>query len=166
MTFGVAPDCPHTGYGYIETDRSNRPVLGVKRFVEKPSREAAEAYLDAGSFYWNAGIFLFRANVLLELIDAHAPEILTACRQALAGAKSDLSFKILGDAYAQAPTISLDYAVAEKASNTLAYPLQTLWTDVGSWSALWNVLDKDEDRQCDERRRQDYSRFDAEQLCL
>lgn len=144
VTFGVSPDCPHTGYGYIETDRGNRPVLDAKRFVEKPSHEAAEAYLDAGGFYWNAGIFLFRAGVLLELMQKHAPEILSACRLALAGATSDLAFKILGEAYAQAPTISLDYAIAEKASNIACVPLLTPWSDIGSWSALWTFMDKDE----------------------
>ncbi len=144
VAFGVVPDCPHTGYGYIATDGGNEPVLSVRRFVEKPSREAAEAYLDAGGFYWNAGIYLFRADVLLELIELHAPEILAACRLAVAGAKSDLTFTILGDAYAQAPSISLDYAIAEKASNLACVPLHTAWSDVGSWLALWSVMDKDE----------------------
>ncbi len=83
VTFGVEPDCPHTGYGYIETIKGNGPALGVKRFVEKPTREAAETYLDSGNFYWNAGIFMFKAATLIELLEVHAPEILAACRRAL-----------------------------------------------------------------------------------
>jgi len=143
VTFGIAPDCPHTGYGYIETDRSNGPVRKVERFVEKPSLEMAEAYLDAGGFYWNAGIFLFRADALLELVEMHAPEIIAACRMALAGAVSDLTFTILGDAYAQAPSISIDYAIAEKAAKMACVPLATPWSDIGSWSALWSFMEKD-----------------------
>jgi mannose-1-phosphate guanylyltransferase/mannose-6-phosphate isomerase len=143
VTFGITPDCPHTGYGYIETDRSNAPVRTVKRFVEKPSPEMAEAYLDAGGFYWNAGIFLFRAKTLLELVEIHAPEILAACRLALTGAASDLTFTILGEAYAQAPSISIDYAIAEKAPKMACVPLATPWSDIGSWSALWSFMEKD-----------------------
>jgi len=146
VTFGVEPDCPHTGYGYIETDRTEAKdgasCLNVRRFVEKPSRQAAEAYLDSGRFYWNAGIFLFSASVLLKLFEDHAPEIPAACRAALDDAVEDLSFVVLGDAYAQAPAISLDYAVAEKAEKLACVPLNTPWSDVGSWSALWQLLEK------------------------
>jgi mannose-1-phosphate guanylyltransferase/mannose-6-phosphate isomerase len=143
VTFGIAPDCPHTGYGYIETENSNAPVRKVKRFVEKPSRETAEAYLDQGGFYWNAGIFLFRAKVLLALMEAYTPEILGACRQALADSVEDLTFKVLGKAYGQAPSISLDYAIVEKVPNLACVPLSTAWSDVGSWSAVWNFMEKD-----------------------
>ena len=85
VVFGIEPDCPHTGYGYIETEKSNSRVLKVRRFVEKPSREAAEEFLDAGNFYWNAGIFLFKSATLIDLLENLAPEILEACREALAG---------------------------------------------------------------------------------
>jgi mannose-1-phosphate guanylyltransferase/mannose-6-phosphate isomerase len=118
-------------------------VSKVRRFVEKPSKETAEAYLDAGGFYWNAGMFLFRADVLLDLIGTLAPDILAACKSALEGAVEDLTFKVLGEAYATAPSISLDYAVAEKAPNMVCVPLATSWSDVGSWSAVWNFMDKD-----------------------
>ena len=83
VTFGIEPDCPHTGYGYIETEKSNSPDLKVRRFVEKPTREAAEGFIDAGNFYWNAGLFLFRAGTLIDLFDNLAPEVLEACRDAL-----------------------------------------------------------------------------------
>jgi mannose-1-phosphate guanylyltransferase/mannose-6-phosphate isomerase len=143
VTFGVKPDCPHTGYGYIETEPGEGPTLAVSRFVEKPSRETAEAFLDSDRFYWNAGIFLFRAATLLELLEIHAPEILSACRLALDAADKDLDFKVLGETYAQAPAISLDYAIAEKADKIVCVPLDTPWSDVGSWSEIWNFMDKD-----------------------
>jgi mannose-1-phosphate guanylyltransferase / mannose-6-phosphate isomerase len=144
ITFGVAPDCPHTGYGYIETEQSNIPELKVKRFVEKPSREAAEQFLNSDGFYWNAGIFLFKASTLLALFETHAAPILQVCRRSLAEATEDLGFLRLSGAYKEAPSISLDYAIAEKADNLRCVPLDTPWSDVGSWSALWNLLEKDD----------------------
>ena len=145
VVFGVKPDCPHTGYGYIEVERSNLDALGVRRFVEKPSQEVAERYFDSGDFFWNVGIFLCKASTLIEMLETHAPEILAACRSALAGATEDLNFKVLSDAYAQAAAISLDYAIAEKATNLRCVPLASAWSDVGSWSALWAFLEKSED---------------------
>jgi mannose-1-phosphate guanylyltransferase/mannose-6-phosphate isomerase len=148
VVFGVEPDCPHTGYGYIEIEAPDASAPGdpvaVKRFVEKPSREAAEAYLDSGRFCWNAGIFLCKASTLLNLFETHAPAVLGACRAALAEAKSDLGFLVLGDAYASSPSISLDYAIAENATKLACVPLRTPWSDVGSWSALWNLMEKTE----------------------
>ena len=144
VIFGVEPDCPHTGYGYIELDEANRADLPVRRFVEKPSQEAAIAYLASGNFYWNAGLFLFRAATMLELMETHAPDILRACRAALDEAIEDLDFLRLGPAYAQAPAISLDYAIAEKADTLRCVKLATAWSDVGSWSALWNLMPKDD----------------------
>ncbi len=143
VTFGVEPDCPHTGYGYIETEPGEGPDRKVKRFVEKPSRETAEQYLDAGGFYWNAGIFLFKATTMLDLLKAHAPHILEACRKSLDAATEDLTFRVLNGVYGDAPAISLDYAVAEKAPNMRCVPLKTSWSDVGSWEALWSFLAKD-----------------------
>jgi mannose-1-phosphate guanylyltransferase/mannose-6-phosphate isomerase len=144
VTFGVEPDCPHTGYGYIDADQGGgaNAVLVVKRFIEKPSREAAETYLDSG-FYWNAGIFLVSATGLLELFQAHAPEILRLSRCALNESSTDLGFRHLGKTYTQAPSISLDCAIVEKAENIVCVPLNTSWSDVGSWSEVWNFLDKD-----------------------
>ena len=147
VTFGVRPDCPHTGYGYIESDLSKSDESGVfrvSRFVEKPSKEAAQTYLDSGHFFWNAGIFLFGAQVLLRLFECHAPEILSACQRALDGANEDLNFLVLGDQYSEAQAISLDYAIVEKADNIGCIAINTAWSDVGSWSELWNFLDKDE----------------------
>jgi mannose-1-phosphate guanylyltransferase/mannose-6-phosphate isomerase len=146
VTFGVEPDSPHTGYGYIETNGSEggaNVAIAVKGFVEKPSREVAETYIDSGRFYWNAGIFLFRASNMLGLFQAHAPEILVACRQALNEVTTDLGFRQLGQSYQRAPSISLDYAIMERANNIVCVPLSTSWSDVGSWSELWNFLEKD-----------------------
>jgi len=143
VVFGVAPDCPHTGYGYIETEPGTGADLKVRRFVEKPSLTAAEDYLDSGNFYCNAGLFLFKAATLLNLLQTHAPEIVATCRKSLEDATEDLTFRVLGESYAEAPSISLDYAVAEKAGNLRCVKLDTAWSDVGSWSAVWSVMDKD-----------------------
>jgi mannose-1-phosphate guanylyltransferase / mannose-6-phosphate isomerase len=143
VTFGVTPDCPHTGYGYIETETGKGPATKVTRFVEKPSLAAAEAYLDSDRFYWNSGIFLFKAASMLDLFQVHAPAILESCEKSLSEAKEDLGFKVLGASYDEAPTISLDYAIAEKTTDMVCVPLKTPWSDVGSWSALWDFMDKD-----------------------
>jgi mannose-1-phosphate guanylyltransferase/mannose-6-phosphate isomerase len=146
VTFGVEPDCPHTGYGYIETNEGGRrtnAAVSVRRFVEKPSREVAQHYLDAGGFFWNAGIFLFRAGTMIELFKMHAPEILAACRQSIHEATTDLGFRQLGESYRSSPSISLDYAIMEKAGDIVCLPLSTSWSDVGSWSELWSFLEKD-----------------------
>ena len=80
VTFGIVPDCPHTGYGYIETEATDGPTLKVRRFIEKPSLTAAEQFLDSGKFYWNGGMFLFKASTMLDLFKLHAPTILEGCR--------------------------------------------------------------------------------------
>ena len=143
VTFGITPDCPHTGYGYIETEIGEGVSLKVRRFVEKPSLEAAEEYLDSGNFYWNGGIFLFKAATMLDLLRTHAPGILELCQKSLSEATEDLGFRVLNGSYSEVPAISLDYAIAEKASNMVCVPLKTPWSDVGSWSAVWNLMEKD-----------------------
>ena len=142
VVFGIEPDCPHTGYGYIETEKGNSRVLKVRRFVEKPSREAANEFIDAGNFYWNAGIFLFKAATLIELLEDLAPEILDACREALQETTDDLGFLRLGASYATAPAISLDYAVAEKASNMQCVLLNTQWSDTPGHGRLCGAFSK------------------------
>ena len=144
VTFGVKPDCPHTGYGYIEVEPSNLTEFEVKRFVEKPSLESAQEFLDSGHYYWNAGLFLTKASTLLALVETHVPAILDICRRSVDEANEDLSFLKLGDVYRETPSISLDYAIAEKAANLRCVPLNAPWSDVGSWSALWDVLEKDD----------------------
>jgi len=143
VMFGIVPDCPHTGYGYIGTAATDAVNLKVQRFVEKPSLSVAEQFLDSGNFYWNAGMFLFKAKTMLELLKMHAPSILEGCQSSLAEVKVDLGFRVLSGAYSSVPAISLDYAVAEKADNLVCVPLTTSWSDVGSWSSVWDFMDKD-----------------------
>ena len=144
VTFGIAPDRPETGYGYIET-RGDGAVLDVTRFVEKPDRETAEGYLRAGGYFWNAGIFLFSARAMLSAFGKYAPEIFPPCREAVEKAETDLDFLRLDkQAYAACPSISLDYAIMEKAENTGCVPLDSQWSDLGAWPAVWEIMDKDE----------------------
>ncbi|MCF6199751.1 MAG: mannose-1-phosphate guanylyltransferase/mannose-6-phosphate isomerase, partial [Hyphomicrobiaceae bacterium] len=141
VTYGITPTAPETGYGYIETSGND-----VVRFVEKPARKKAEKYLAAGNFYWNAGIFLYRAGTMIDAFAAHAPSILENCRKALEKADHDLDFLRLDQAsYGACESISLDYAIMEKAKGIKCIPLSTEWNDLGAWSAIWDVMDKDED---------------------
>jgi mannose-1-phosphate guanylyltransferase/mannose-6-phosphate isomerase len=145
VTFGVKPTEPHTGYGYIETQGSGREVaLAVKRFVEKPGAADAAAYVESGNFYWNAGIFLMAASALIDAFREYAPAILKLCEEALAKAKPDLDFLRLDQAaYERLPDISVDYAIMEKSARVRCVPLATGWSDLGSWSAIWDVARKD-----------------------
>lgn len=143
VIFGVKPDCPHSGYGYIEVENLHEPGP-VLRFVEKPPRQLAQTFLDSASFLWNAGIFAFRARTLISQFERHAPDILEHCRNALTAATRDLGFTRLDEpAYSKAQSISLDNAIVEKASGVTCVPLQTQWSDIGSWSAAWEAGKKD-----------------------
>jgi mannose-1-phosphate guanylyltransferase/mannose-6-phosphate isomerase len=144
ITFGVTPTVPETGYGYIEIAKSDTTVKEVIRFVEKPTIEKARVYLEEGQYLWNAGIFLFSAKALISAFETLAPDILTACREALDKAQSDLDFLRLDEAaYAACASISLDYAIMEKADNIACVPLETQWSDLGAWPALCDVVEKD-----------------------
>ena len=148
VTFGVVADAPETGYGYIrrgeEIDASG--VFQVDRFVEKPDAGTAQGYLDAGDYFWNSGIFLLRADRWLEEIGKHQPDILKACRQAMAKGGRDSDFvRVDKDAFLSSPSDSIDYAVMEKTDRAAVVPLQTAWSDVGSWSSIWEVSEQDDD---------------------
>ncbi len=144
VTFGVRPDAPETGYGYIEIEENGEDVFDVIRFVEKPTKEIAETYLESGHFLWNAGIFLYSAQTMIEAFKAYAPGILKHCQEALEKAKTDLDFLRLDKAaYEQSENISLDYAIMEKISDIKCVPLETQWSDLGAWPALWDINDKD-----------------------
>ena len=149
VTFGITPTLPETGYGYIRRDGILDGMDGcyaIEGFVEKPDLETAQGYLEAGDYYWNSGTFLFRAADFLTELERLAPDILTAAEAALEKGVSDLDFKRLdGEAFAAAPSISIDYAVMEKTHLGAVVPLDAGWSDVGSWSALWAVQDKDAD---------------------
>ncbi len=144
VTFGIVPTVPETGYGYIQTgDEWNDGIRQLQQFVEKPNRETAEKYLASGEYLWNSGMFLLRADVFLQELEQHAPAILAAVRKALDGARSDLDFSRLdATAFAMCPSDSIDYAVMERTRRGMVVPLSCGWSDVGSWSSLWEVEPK------------------------
>ena len=146
VTFGVVPSSAETGYGYIKCGASLAPDLyDLERFVEKPDAATAQAYLESGSYLWNSGMFLLRAATYLEQLQEHAPEILACCRRAMEGAAADLDFVRPGaEAFAECPSDSIDYAVMEKTTAGAVAALDCGWSDVGAWSALWEVAQRDE----------------------
>ena len=153
VTFGITPDAPETGYGYIQSGAAfdQGSACRIARFVEKPDLATAQGYLDAGSYLWNSGLFMMRASVWLSAIGACRDDILSACRTAWEQGSADGAFLRVGkDAFAQCPADSIDYAVMERiAAGELTLPagvvipLAAGWSDVGAWDALWKVLAKD-----------------------
>jgi mannose-1-phosphate guanylyltransferase / mannose-6-phosphate isomerase len=147
VTFGMQPTAPEVGYGYIEAgaELPNAPgVHAVARFVEKPDAETAARLASDGRHLWNSGMFVFTARVLLREMEAHAPEILPFVREAVAGRRADLDFiRLAVEPFRACPSISLDYAVAERTSRAAVIPADIGWSDVGSWSALWELGSKD-----------------------
>jgi mannose-1-phosphate guanylyltransferase/mannose-6-phosphate isomerase len=148
VLFGIKPDEPHTGYGYIRRGAQLDGVSGaylVDAFVEKPQRAKAEEYLAAGTYFWNSGIFVLHVRALLEEIERLDAGLLAAARDALAGAKPDFGFLRLDrEAFARATDISIDYAVMEKTRHAVMLPVDVGWNDVGSWSSLWDIAARDE----------------------
>ncbi|MEH6445873.1 MAG: mannose-1-phosphate guanylyltransferase/mannose-6-phosphate isomerase [Oceanospirillaceae bacterium] len=145
VTFGIVPTSPNTGYGYIQAAQKNS-VSKVNAFVEKPDLLTAQAYLDSGSHYWNSGMFLFKASVFLAELAEYAPEMLKACRVALSASHKDLDFNRLDETtFKQCPDDSIDYAVMEKTTKAVVVPLNAGWSDVGSWSSLWECAEQDVD---------------------
>jgi mannose-1-phosphate guanylyltransferase/mannose-6-phosphate isomerase len=147
VTFGVAPTQPETGYGYIKAGAQygDKNAFAVEEFVEKPDLKTAEMYLSSGGYYWNSGMFMFRASQFLAELKLYAPEILAVCEKTVAHMTKDLDFTRLDkDIFATCPNNSIDYAVMEKTQNAMLIPLNTTWSDVGSWSALWEVHDADQ----------------------
>ena len=146
VTFGITPDAPETGYGYIQVGEPLAAgVHRVARFVEKPKREVAEAMLASGDHAWNGGIFLFRADAFLDALGTHAPAILDAARAAMDGARHDgTRVHPDADAFAASPSDSIDYAVMEKANRVAVVPVAMGWSDVGSWDALHAISDGDD----------------------
>lgn len=146
-TFGITPSRPDTGYGYIRCAEPLEGLAGcrrVGRFVEKPARATAEAYLASGEYVWNSGMFLFAAETFLGEANHYCPEIVTACRDALDGAAQDHTFLPLNaEAFARAPSISIDHAVFEKTERAVVVPAEIGWTDLGTWDALWQVCETD-----------------------
>ncbi|WP_142850461.1 mannose-1-phosphate guanylyltransferase/mannose-6-phosphate isomerase [Telmatospirillum sp. J64-1] len=148
VTFGIAPSRPETGYGYIrqgEALEGREGVFHVDGFVEKPDLEHAQSMLAKGGVLWNSGMFLFRADIFLAELKRHAPDVAEAARAALEGAAPDLDFlRLEGEAFSRCPSISIDHAVMERTAQAAVVPVEIGWTDVGAWSEIWAVGDKDE----------------------
>lgn len=147
ITFGIQPTAPETGYGYIRAGSSEleswQPVL---EFVEKPNLATAEQYLESGNYFWNSGMFLFKARRYLEELERFQPEVLAACKQAVAKAETDADFiRLDGQAYASNPDIAIDYAVMERTDRAAMVPMDAQWSDIGSWAAVWEAAEKDKD---------------------
>jgi mannose-1-phosphate guanylyltransferase / mannose-6-phosphate isomerase len=146
VTFGIVPTGAETGYGYIEAAeplRSEAPVP-IARFVEKPDLATAEQFLAAGRFTWNSGMFLFRASAILAELERLAPEVVSSCRAALDQDTADLDFlRLEREAFASCPSVAIDVAVMERTGLGTVLPLEAGWSDVGSWSALWETADQD-----------------------
>lgn len=144
VVFGVKPSSPETGYGYIETVSAEGAVIDVARFVEKPDLETARSYVTSGRFFWNAGIFLFRAGVMRDAFEANQPEIWSAAEAAFSGATTDVTGRYLpADRFAEVPSISVDYAIMERVSDIAMVPAQFRWNDLGSWQSLLEVSPTD-----------------------
>lgn len=145
VTFGIKPSAPETGYGYIRQGDAVGSGYRVAEFVEKPVREVAESYVASGNYYWNSGVFVFKASRYLEELEKYEPEILGACRKAVDGAISDIDFiRLQKEAFLASPDNSIDYAIMERTSHAAMVPLEARWSDVGSFSALWECTPHNE----------------------
>lgn len=144
VTFGVVPDEPHTGYGYIEVGTNIGEGFEVASFKEKPDAQTAAEYIDGGGYYWNSGMFLFKASRYLQELQEFRPDIHEACLESMAKVQLDLDFvRVDAEAFQRCPSDSIDYAVMEKTSDAVVMPLDAGWNDVGSWTSLWDLGDKD-----------------------
>ena len=147
MTFGVVPTAPETGYGYIKCGPSlAEDLYELERFVEKPDAAVAQDYMDSGGYLWNSGMFLLRAQTYLDELGKHAPDMLTCCEQAMNAATVDMYFvRPDQQLFEQCTADSIDYAVMEKTDAGAVVSLNCGWSDVGAWSALWDVAERDAD---------------------
>lgn len=150
VTFGIVPDAPETGFGYIEAGDATGTGRAVKRFVEKPSQDKAHEYLAAGNFFWNSGMFCFKAGVVLDELAAHAPEVLKACKVCWAEMKdhagrTDTMLEIPAETFGEVPDISVDYAVMERSAKVVVVPIDIGWSDIGSWGAIRDLAEPDAD---------------------
>ncbi len=144
VTFGINPDKPNTGYGYIKSGKKYQDGFIVDEFVEKPSLELAKKYVDSGDYFWNSGMFLFKSKRYLEELQKFCPDIYTACKLASEKVENDLDFtRISEEEFKNCPSKSIDYAVMEKTSDAILVPMSAGWNDIGSWSSLWEINSKD-----------------------
>ena len=159
ITFGIVPESPETGYGYICKGEKLNPfkneseneleqeVYLIKEFVEKPDSKTAVQYVDSGNYCWNSGMFMFKSSQVLEEMKKQIPDIVAACEKALEKGREDLDFfRLDKSSFEVCPSDSIDYAIMEKTENGVMIPLQAGWNDLGSWEALWQVGEKDKDQ--------------------
>lgn len=150
VAFGVVPTHPETGYGYIKaTSKKSKQqaAYAIQQFVEKPDLATAKRYLKSGQYYWNSGMFVFKASVYLAELAKHHQKMLASCQQAFEKSQQDMDFiRIDKEAFVKSPEDSIDYAVMEKTRNGVIVPLKAGWSDVGSWSSVWEVMKKDKDQ--------------------
>jgi len=143
-TFGIVPDSPHTGYGYIKSGEQQGDWAVVDQFVEKPDENTAKEYISTGKYYWNSGMFMFRADRYLQELEKFNPEMVSTCKEAIEKSSTDLDFiRVDEESFAASPNDSIDYAVMEKTDSAVVVPLDAGWSDVGSWSALWEIHQQD-----------------------
>lgn len=146
VTFGIVPTKPETGYGYIKKgEQVKNSVFKVNSFVEKPDLETAKIISNKKCYLWNSGMFMFKASVYLDELKKFRPDILAACKESLSSASTDLDFiRLNSDVFAECPDESIDYAVMEKTQDCVVIPLDADWSDIGSWTSLWEISEKDE----------------------
>ena len=149
VTFGILPSKPETGYGYIKKSsvqsELGENVYSIWQFVEKPDVDAAQDYVDSGDYFWNSGMFMFKASRYLAELKKFRPDIYETCEQAMLGAQADADFiRPDKDLFEACPEDSVDYAVMEKTEDAVVVPVDCGWSDVGSWSSLWDIAEKDE----------------------
>lgn len=146
VTFGIVPNEPHIGYGYIKRGTKIETGYVVEKFIEKPSLDKAEDYLNSGDYYWNSGMFLFKSSCYLEELKKFRPDIFKACKSAVSSIEPDQDFlRIDKDSFDLCPSESIDYAVMEKTEDAFVVPIDAGWSDIGSWSSLWDISKKDKD---------------------
>lgn len=146
VTFGIVPTSAHTGFGYIKAGDSWGAGFNVDQFTEKPSKADAQVYFDSNCYYWNSGMFLFKASVYLSQLKKYRPEIYEVCLQATAKTATDHDFvRINQKVFSNCPSESVDYAVMENTCDAVVVPMDAGWSDVGSWSSLWGISPKDDD---------------------
>lgn len=149
ITFGIVPDSPETGYGYIKSGQmleKDTKISTIEQFIEKPDLAAAQKYMDTGSYFWNSGMFMFKASAIIQELENHAPDIVNLCRKAITTGIQDLDFfRLKREIFETLPSDSIDYAVMEKTSKAVVVPFDAGWNDLGSFDALWQTGKKDEE---------------------
>ena len=146
VTFGIVPSEAHTGYGYIKMGDKHGSGFVVDKFVEKPSSDVANDYIESGNYLWNSGMFLFKASRYLEELRKFRPDIYESCVASADELESDVDFlRVNKEVFKKCPSESIDYAVMEKTADAVVVPMDAGWSDIGSWSSLWDVSDKDQE---------------------